>query len=109
MEEKIQEVEQYFRSKLISGDFTVKCTDRFAWAVLVDNKYTFSIWVANGESGCDISNTIDSCYMVVKLSDADKKELWSNLDPLLMNYKKDADMNEKKRQYELLKIELNIE
>lgn len=108
MEEKIQEVEQYFRDKLISGDYAVKSIDKFTWGVLVDDKYLFSLWVANGEYGCEISNTIDKSYMIFKLSDEDKRELWSNLDPLIIAHERDVNMEIKRKQYEALKIELNI-
>lgn len=109
MEDKIQEVEQYFRDKLISGDYVVKSIDRFTWSVLVDDKYVFSLWVANGEYGCGINNTIDKSYMSFELSDEDKREFWSNLNPLIIAHERDVNMEIKRKQFEALKIELNIE
>lgn len=109
MEEKIQEVEQYFRNKLISGDYVVESVDAYIWSVLVDNKYIFHLWVANGEPHCEINNTLNKSYMYLKLSVDDRRKLWDNLNPLMVEYNETTVLDEKRKQFEALKIELNIE
>lgn len=109
MEEKIQEVEQYFRDTLISGDFTVKTTDEFAWSVLIDDKYVFSIWIRNGEDHLHIDSKLYHSYISFQLTEEDKHKIWNVLEPLIIAHERDVNRELKRKQYEALKIELNIE
>ena len=47
IEETLKELGNYFKNKIISGDFEFKkCTEYLA-TVRVDDKYDFDIWIAN--------------------------------------------------------------
>ena len=47
METKIKEVQDYFKNKLLSGDFKIIKQDQYSVTVEVDSKYNFELWTAN--------------------------------------------------------------
>ena len=47
MDEKIKEVQVYFKSKLLAGDFIVKSLTRYFTTVVVDEIYEFNFWMGN--------------------------------------------------------------
>jgi hypothetical protein len=47
MEKKIEAVQEYFRGKLLSGEFVVKEMEECICGLVVDGKYFFTIWMGN--------------------------------------------------------------
>ena len=47
IEKKINEISDYFKNKILAGDFDfIKC-DECTARILIDNKYKFELWIAN--------------------------------------------------------------
>ncbi|NMA74467.1 MAG: hypothetical protein GX963_09980 [Bacteroidales bacterium] len=51
MEKTIKKVQDYFKNKIVSGDYRVVNKTKYAALLLIDNKYHFVIWIANGVFG----------------------------------------------------------
>ncbi len=47
MKAQIKEVQQYFKNKLLKGEFEATQLDKFRLKALVDGEYEFVIWVGN--------------------------------------------------------------
>ena len=54
IEQKIFDVVEYFKNKLLTGDFKVTEIGQFVLCLKVDKKYTFSVWISN----FDIASTV---------------------------------------------------
>lgn len=48
METKIKEVQDYFVQKIVSGDYELENFSHPVAKILIDKKYNFSLWTANG-------------------------------------------------------------
>jgi len=48
LEKKIEDIQNYFKGKILSGDFEEVQSTRHEWWIKVDNKFDFIFWVANG-------------------------------------------------------------
>ena len=47
MEKKIKEIQNYFADKIANGNYEVGGVDGHTIEVIVDDKYPFSLWIAN--------------------------------------------------------------
>ena len=105
--EKIKEVQDYFRDKLVNGDYVEIQNDSYKLWVQIDEEYIFILWIANGVShlhttydlndgGCNVSS-----FMKLELSDSDKEKIWSKrMDDIAKREEKrkaDAELREYKR------------
>ena len=50
MEEKIKEVQDYFKSKILAGEFELLSTDEWHCEIEIDKKCVFTFWMANGKN-----------------------------------------------------------
>ena len=111
METKIQEVHDYFRDKLINGNFEITKIKKHHINLLIDNKYPFSIWIANMDYGiCTYGDMVDAfSYMNISFRVKDKLSLWRKLKPHL-DLKTNKELRRDKMiEYNRLKKELNID
>ena len=47
IESKLSEISEYFKGKLLAGDYTfIECGECTA-KILIDNKYTIEVWITN--------------------------------------------------------------
>ena len=47
IEQKIQDVKDYFKNKILSGDFSFKINSKYTIEIIIDDKYSFIIWIGN--------------------------------------------------------------
>ena len=47
MKEKIKEIQDYFKDKILSEDFEVSEVSEHVTTLLVDGEYKFNIWTGN--------------------------------------------------------------
>jgi hypothetical protein len=104
IEDKIKEVSDYFKEKLLEGDYKfIKCNEHKA-TVQIDNKYMVDLWTANDikryldvyEPGSILSNEISFN------SEKERIKVWGHLEPYVLdNLKK-----ERIKDLKLLKAEI---
>lgn len=107
MKEKIEEVQAYFKSKMLNGEFTIVRMTQFTAELLIDGEFKFVIWTGN----VDIPTTrkiYDSAisFMDLKLTDTDAKKLDRFLKPEIKKFIA-KDLLQSKRA-ELKKLEREI-
>lgn len=59
METKINEVQQYFKDKLLAGDFKIQEISEYVLRISIDDEYVFNLWIGN----MDIADNM-KCYDV---------------------------------------------
>ena len=63
MEEKIKEVQDYFKSKILAGEFELLSTDEWHCEIQIDKKYNFHFWMANEFYGFKQGRYSDESFM----------------------------------------------
>lgn len=110
MKTKIKEVHDYFRDKLINGDFKVDRIVSHEIYLIVDNKYPFIIWSANKDYGLQTqgADTLNKgSFMDINFREEDKKALWGKIKPIIKKYNDTIVLKTKELEFEKLKKELN--
>lgn len=74
--EVIVSVHDYFRDKLIKGDFETGKNNQFHIDCIIDGDYRFTIWWANEDYGI---RTCEDSFMNINLRVNDKKSIWSKI------------------------------
>ena len=110
---KIKEVHDYFRDKLVTGDFEVKEIKTHTISLIIDKEYFFRIWTSSEDfaigtyaTGTDALN--NNNFMSITFRVKDKKALWSKLKPIIKKYNDTVVLAEKKETFEQLKKELEL-
>ena len=86
IDKRIQEISNYFKQKIVDGDYEITDIEPCTVSVLVDGKYEFVLWVSNGESYFNIYEDpfgAVSTSIKMKLNDDDRKMGWKNMQPRL--------------------------
>jgi hypothetical protein len=77
MKTKIKEVQNYFKSKLINGDFEVS-EGNYSWIrVIVDKDYTFTVYIPSIHEMCSQFNPTGEDFMVLDISDDEGKAMYN--------------------------------
>jgi len=107
MKDKIQEVHDYFKNKLINGEFIVTSPSKYTIGVRVDDMYDFILWVGNFALPLTVALTnYDISYMNITFSEEDRFKLHKILTPYVLNMQKYELQNEiDKLQGELKDLE----
>lgn len=87
IEQKIAEVQQYFINKLVEADFEIEDGDQFSLKVLVDGKYKFNIWIANGVDCISAQIGIGAVFMALpEFNSIQKKILYGKIEAEILKY-----------------------
>lgn len=115
IENELNEIADYFKEKIISGEFTFKKCDEHKATILIDEKYELGLWIAN-----EPKNNFDfyAPFPFLEIIGEDrtmfkfntqKERLagWKQIKPHVIKYKKGKLLKEKRE--ELRKLESEIE
>jgi hypothetical protein len=107
MQNKIKEVQDYFKNKILKGDFKVTKVDSYYVDILVDDLYEFTFWSGNsnlpetrkqhGFNFMDLGLTTDEVVVIDSL-----------LHKHIIDFKRNELYDVKVKELERLKLELNI-
>ena len=111
MNEKINEVRDYFKSKLLAGDFEIVKIGTHELELKIDGMYLFNIWIGNLDVPSS-RNQYNGCYlrnfMELSLSEDECILIDIIVNQLVCERRRIADHEEKMKQFIQLKSELNI-
>ena len=102
MKEKIKEVQDYFKSKLLAKDFEIEIIDSFAAYITIDGIYHFTIWIGNPQVPKSTNQHYGKSFIDMGLSDEDCCKLHELISADVATYLKKI----KEKQLEQLKKEL---
>ena len=84
MKKQIEEVQNYFKSKLVNGDYEpVEFTPNYV-RVIVDSNFAFTIWVGNDGKFCRQWNYMDNQFMLLtEFSEIERNECFNNVNKII--------------------------
>jgi len=111
IEQTLNDVANYFKHKIIEGEFEFKKCGEHTATVLIDEKYEFQLWIANEPK--NNFDFYDSSFMVKNSADflkfrTQKERLagWRQIKPHVQAYKNKVLKREKQKELNRLKKEL---
>lgn len=114
MEKKLAEIGNYFKNKLITGEYKVIKWGDVTCTIIIDNKFEFDIWVFMGEENIKFydlgESSIISRYYLLTLDET--LEAWKNFIIHKNNFKeeiKNQKIEEFNKKVSKLKKELTEE
>jgi hypothetical protein len=105
--ETILAVQEYFKQKLINGEFEIKEFSQYVIHIVIDKDFDFALWVSNGSDRLRTYEGEDS-FMKLIFNEKEKKSVWKNLDKPLADFKNGDLHSQKLAAYENLRKELNL-
>ena len=112
MKEKIKEVQDYFKKKLLSGQFKVTEISEHLLHITIDGNYTFCIWVGNPNlpnTRDQHSTDCDNNFIHLNLNQKERITLHSRTKKIVSKYRKDVLVKEKRNKIKKLERELKAE
>lgn len=103
MREKIKEIQEYFISQIIEGNFQTLEATTHRWTIEIDEEYVFCFWVANGKGW--FSELSDGSFMELDLNREQLNQIWGAYNSLVYEKNKEEEKIKRKEQYERLKKE----
>jgi hypothetical protein len=108
MKEQIKKVQDYFKSKMLSGDFDIMNIDEYKLELIIDNEYKFFLWIGN----LDIPKLTkpysgELSFMDLSLSNEEAIKLNRVLLPTINKFRKETLLSQKTRELESLQKELS--
>ncbi len=108
MKTKIKEVQNYFKRKMLSGEFVIADVEEYSIDLLIDDEYKFIIWIGNvniPETRKLHSGRLS--FIAIELSDDEAIKLNEILLPAINKFRKQTLLEQKRREFERLQNELN--
>lgn len=107
MEELIKQVQEYFKEKLLSGDFKIVKVDEYREWIQIDEKYNFCIWMRNNAKFRRIYES-EYNFMHIDLNDEERATLAFLVDKGYADYIKNEAIQKKLEEIERMKAEFEI-
>lgn len=106
MKERIQEVQSYFKEKLLIGEFEIIKREQYTYIVSIDGEYEFSIWMENDAKNRKLNTITHLSFMMLDITDEDAIELDSLLVSDYKQFLVDELISKKESELETLKQNL---
>ena len=107
IKENLKEIGEYFKNKLIEGDYQFNKSDKHLATITMDGEFEFSLWICGGSEGFDVYNHSDSSSFVNQYfkfsNDEDQLKAWEIIEPNITAYNKEVLIAEKTKELEELK------
>ncbi len=105
METKIQEVQDYFKNKILEGDFKLIQIEQYECTLLIDSKYPFQVWLGNFDRP-ELRYITKTSFMNIELNDAECIYLHGLIQFDIRHYRTSKLIDEKLQEVRELKAEL---
>lgn len=111
MKEKIIEIQQYFKNKLLAGEFTILKMKENTCKIEIDGEYQFIIWIGNFIKYPELTRLYEyeASFMQLDMTEEERIILNSILKPAVLRYRKDTLIAQKQAELEKLISETNGE
>jgi len=89
--ERFKEIVEYFKAKLIAGDYEmIECDHRTAH-IIIDGKYPFQIWISDPLNYLNFYETswlVENPNEFLNIDTEDeRREAWKNMEPHVRRYR----------------------
>jgi hypothetical protein len=106
MKEKIKEVQEYFKSKIINGDYDIKKLNDGWYDIIIDDEYYFTIYYNKEGKVVESLEGTSSFMRLGGFNSGNKITGYKNAISRITYLKENELSNKKLKQYEELKAEL---
>jgi hypothetical protein len=102
MKNKIKEVQDYFKAKILAGDFEVKKVSNHVSCIVVDGEFEFSIWayISFGQW------SVDNCMYLGEFTEEEQKKGLDIFKKIIEGDRLKKLKSEKLKQFNEMKKEL---
>lgn len=108
IEVKIKEVQDYFKQRIINGEFTVVDCGEHCCIIEID-KYSFSFWIGNGKDYFkQYTSSGDPNFIYLSARNSENRRMYRSLKPHIEQYRKDILNKKKMEEYLKLQKELGL-
>jgi hypothetical protein len=104
MKNKIKEVHDYFKNKIIEGDYIVFKKTSYVWSIEIDKEFKFYLWISNGSSSLECYEH-DNNFMNIQLSLKERKLAFKDIEKGIKEHDINVLKVARKIKYESLKKE----
>jgi hypothetical protein len=109
IENKIKEIQDYFIEKVKNGEYEVVKIGPHTATIRIDDKYEFDMWICNGKESYDFySANIFSSRTFIMTMKGHKSRGWSHMKTHLLKVDREKERQEKLKEFNRLKKELNM-
>jgi len=108
MKTKIKEVQDYFKGKILNGEFETVEQSQHQFKVKIDKEYYFVIWIGNSYKYPDTVKISDvsHSFMNISFTDEESIKLHNLLKDRIQKYRSETLIKEKEAELKKLKEEL---
>lgn len=107
MKNQILEIQNYFKQKLISGDYELLTpSSEHVSEVVIDNEFKFSLWTSDLKYFYQYSPVYENFILLPEFNQTEQKKALSNLKPRFEEIQKTKVL--KLKEKELLKLQKEI-
>ena len=85
LEKRIKELNDYFVSKLLSGDYEVKSVDQYKAVLLVNGEYQFPIWIGNTYDRLRVTGIDNDYFLNLYFTKVEQKSIYQDLKTIQNN------------------------
>lgn len=103
--ELIKEVHDYFRDKIVNGDYEVVKKEEITWNISIDG-YTFLLWVSNGEVYFRTYHENGQNFMDLHFTVEQREKAWIKINKLINNHESNPIVRDKRKEFKRIKKEL---
>jgi hypothetical protein len=84
MKQQIQQIRNYFKSKILKGDYLITTHSDCSIGITIDKEFVFNLWIANGSQYFGLFNSDNHINTVsLDFTNDEKKEAYSKIEPTL--------------------------
>ena len=107
--EDIKEVQDYFKRKILSGDFQIEAVDTHVANITIDKVFPFCIWIGNPNTCEPYSEHWPHFIQLPKFSEDEITKCWKLFKPIVACTRAEELKTKKFNEYKRLKTELENE
>lgn len=110
IDEKLNEIAEYFKQKLLSGDFKFVSCNEYTAEIIIDEKYDMHVWIANSHKNCDfyfyssLKTWIEPPFMFK--TQKERLAAWKQIKPHVQKYIGDEIERVKREKIDKLQEQL---
>lgn len=109
IEVKIKEIQDYFKQRILKGEFDLMNCGEYHVTISVEKKYPFTFWTGNGRNYCkQYVECIYPNFVYLQTENSENKQIYEVLKPHVDQYKETILKSEKLQEYLKLQKELGL-
>lgn len=113
IEETLKKAAEYFKNKVLSGEFEFKSCEEHTATIIIDGEYEFEMWISNEPKDWfrfyegSFSNVTPFYKYMGFRTQKERLKAWGKLKPHIIEYKEKVLKREKQKQLNRLQKELD--